>query len=83
MKAVRMTAKWCSPCSGLKKTLESKGITIEAVDIDENREMAMKYGVRGIPTILFLDDDGLEVDTRIVGAELTDAQYTKLKELSI
>jgi thioredoxin 1 len=82
MKAVRMTASWCQPCKSLARTLDLQGINIEAVDIDENREMAMKYNIRGVPTILILDDDGVEVE-RIVGAMPNDAQFEKLKELSI
>ena len=83
MKAIRMTASWCQPCAGLKKQLEQHNINIEAVDIDENTEMAVKYGIRGVPTILFLADDGTEAASRIVGAHLTAQQLKTLKELSL
>ena len=82
MKAVRMTASWCQPCKSLARSLDLQGIKIEAVDIDENREMAIKYNIRGVPTILILDDNGAEVE-RIVGAMPTEAEFDKLKELSI
>lgn len=82
MKAVRMTASWCRPCKSLARTLVQQGINIEAVDIDENTEMAVKYNIRGVPTILILEDDGTEVD-RYVGSMPNEAQFAKLKELSL
>jgi thioredoxin-like negative regulator of GroEL len=53
----------------LAKTLE--GITIEypieVIDIDENQDLAIQYGVRGVPTLVMLQDD---VETkRIVGMQ--------------
>lgn len=82
MKAVKFEASWCQPCKSLTRTLTQQGINIEAIDIDENTEMAVKYNIRGVPTILILDDDGKEVD-RYVGAMPNEAQFTKLKELSL
>jgi thioredoxin-like negative regulator of GroEL len=53
----------------LAKTLE--GITIdypiEVIDIDEHQDLAIQYGVRGVPTLVMLQDD---VETkRIVGMQ--------------
>jgi thioredoxin-like negative regulator of GroEL len=53
----------------LAKTLE--GITIdypiETIDIDESSNLAIQYGVRGVPTLVMLQDD---VETkRIVGMQ--------------
>ena len=68
-KVLRFTASWCQPCKMLAKTLE--GITIdypiEVIDIDENRELAIQYGVRGVPTLVMLENDA-EVK-RIVGVQ--------------
>jgi thioredoxin-like negative regulator of GroEL len=53
----------------LAKTLE--GITIdypiEVIDIDENQELSIQYGVRGVPTLVMLEND-VEVK-RIVGMQ--------------
>jgi thioredoxin 1 len=53
----------------LAKTLE--GITIdypiEVIDIDENQELSIQYGVRGVPTLVMLENDA-EVK-RIVGVQ--------------
>lgn len=65
-------APWCGPCrivgpilDDLAKQYEGK-VTIVKVNTDDNPQWATKYGVQGIPTILFVKG-GEEVD-RIVGA---------------
>jgi len=68
-KVLRFTASWCQPCKMLARTLEdiSTDYTIEVIDIDENRELAIQYGVRGVPTLVMLKDD---IETkRIVGMQ--------------
>jgi thioredoxin-like negative regulator of GroEL len=41
--------------------------TIEVIDIDENRELAIQYSVRGVPTLVMLQND---IETkRIVGMQ--------------
>lgn len=54
MKLIRFTASWCQPCKTLAKNLEQAGldIPIEVVDIDENEELATKYGIRSVPTVV-------------------------------
>lgn len=68
MKTVkRFTASWCGPCKMLAKNLESieTEVPIEVVDIDENLEVAAKYGIRGVPTLVMVEND---VETkRLVG----------------
>jgi len=53
-------APWCGPCrmvapvlDKLAKEQEGK-LVIAKVNTDENNEWAMKYGVQGIPTMLFV-----------------------------
>ena len=59
MKVLRFTASWCQPCKMLAKTLEDveTQIPIEVIDIDENQELAMDYGIRGVPTLVMIDGD--------------------------
>lgn len=65
-------APWCGPCRMVAPILEQLAdeyddkLVIAKVNTDENPEWAMKYGVQGIPTMLFVKDGDL-VD-RIVGA---------------
>jgi thioredoxin-like negative regulator of GroEL len=53
----------------LAKTLEGIIIDypIEVIDIDENQELSIQYGVRGVPTLVMLENDA-EVK-RIVGMQ--------------
>jgi len=65
-------APWCGPCRMVAPILDELGkeydgkLTIAKVNTDENPEWAMKYGVQGIPTMLFVKDG--EIVDRIVGA---------------
>jgi thioredoxin 1 len=53
-------APWCGPCKMVAPTLEklakeySGKMLVAKVNTDENPEWAMKYGVQGIPTMLFV-----------------------------
>lgn len=82
MKPILLSAPWCSNCTILKKTLDLHQINIEVVDTDADATLARQHNVRGLPTILILNDDGTEVE-RFVGAELKPAEIEKLKVLSI
>ena len=51
-------ATWCSPCQAMtpiieetKNTLGDKS-TVLKIDIDKNREVALKYGIKGVPTMI-------------------------------
>ncbi len=58
-KIVRFTASWCGPCKMLAKTLEQieTDIPIEVVDIDEHPDLATEYGIRGVPTLVMVEDN--------------------------
>ena len=58
-KLYRFTASWCQPCKMLSKTMEgiSLDYPIEVVDIDENQELAIQYGIRGVPTLVLTEND--------------------------
>ena len=64
-------AEWCGPCRAIAPVLEelaeaSEGrVTLMKVDVDGNPDLAVRYGIRSIPTILFLKQ-GAIVD-RVVG----------------
>lgn len=63
-------AEWCAPCRAIAPVLESLSedfagrATIAKLDIDSNQQVAMKYGIRSIPTVM-LFDKGEIVDTLI------------------
>ena len=58
-KLYRFTASWCQPCKMLAKTMEdiSLDYPVEVVDIDENQELAIQYGIRGVPTLVLIEND--------------------------
>ena len=61
-KILRFSASWCQPCKMLAKNLENTdlGVPIEVVDIDAAPELAEQYGIRSVPTLVYLKD-GKEV----------------------
>ena len=72
-------APWCGPCKMLTPILEKvkedvgDSAVISKVNVDENPQLASKYGVRSIPTILIFKNG--EIKETLVGlkqqAELT------------
>ena len=65
-------AEWCGPCKMVAPVLDDLSqeydgkIKFTKVDVDENPQTAMKYGIRSIPTLLVFKD-GSPVD-QVVGA---------------
>lgn len=66
-------ATWCGPCRKVGPYVEELAeqyagqAIIGKVDVDENDELAIRFGVRNIPTILFIKD-GQVVDKQIGAA---------------
>ncbi|MFZ4713950.1 MAG: thioredoxin [Bacteriovoracaceae bacterium] len=64
-------AEWCGPCKALSPVLEeiqnemSSKAQIVKVNVDECGEIAQKFGIRGIPTLIFFK--GGEVKSTLVG----------------
>jgi len=63
-------AEWCGPCKTIGPILEeldkemSETMDIAKVNIDENPDTPIKYGVRGIPTLI-LFNNGKILDTKV------------------
>ena len=58
-RVLRFTAGWCSPCKMLAlqlEDIENKPI-IEVIDIEEKSDIAIEYGIRGVPTLVMLDEN--------------------------
>ncbi|HSE93538.1 MAG TPA: thioredoxin [Methylomirabilota bacterium] len=72
MLMVDFWAEWCGPCRAIAPVLDemvraSAGrVALAKVNVDENPGLAARYGIRSIPTILFIKD-GKVVD-QVIGA---------------
>jgi thiol-disulfide isomerase/thioredoxin len=73
------SAEWCKYCQIAKRDLlenkdEVAEWNVEVVDADASREMVQQYGVKTLPTFIYLNDAGEEVD-RVAGYK----GYNRLK----
>ena len=79
-------AEWCGPCRMVGPAVEQIGrimtgrIKVAKLNVDENQEIAMKYGVRSIPSLI-LFKGGKEV-ARTIGAAPKET-YLKFIENSL
>lgn len=79
-------ATWCGPCVGMTPAVEAVAeeykdrVVVGKYNIDEQNDLAMKYRIMSIPTILFFKD-GKKTDIRLVGAQSIETMRAKLNEL--
>jgi thioredoxin 1 len=78
-------AEWCGPCKVLGPVLEELSgevkdkATIVKLNVDESRELATKYGIRGIPTLIFFNKG--EVVSTLVGNQPKDVILKNINQL--
>ena len=72
-------AEWCGPCKAIAPLLEDVATTysgklqVAKMNVDDNRDVPAKHGIRGIPTLILFKDG--QVTATKVGA-LSKAQLT-------
>ncbi len=78
-------AVWCGPCRMIAPIVEEMSTEYEGkavigkVDVDSNPNVAMKYGIRNIPTVLFVKNG--EVADKQVGAAPKQVFTSKMDAL--
>ena len=78
-------AGWCGPCKQIAPSVElaseefAERLLVAKANVDENPELASKYGVRGIPTLLFMKGD--QVVDRQVGVVSKARLWEKIDEV--
>lgn len=78
-------ATWCGPCKMLTPTIEKLAknyegrVNVFSVDVDQARNLATSFGIRGVPTVIFFKD-GAEKD-RVSGNVPYDNLAKKLDSI--
>ncbi len=77
-------AVWCGPCRMLAPTIEALAedykdqVVVGKMDVDQNPEVSQKFGIRSLPTVLFVKDG--EVVDKQVGAVPRSVLEKKIQE---
>ena len=52
------SAPWCGPCKMLSPVMEQVGNTIPVnkINVDEQSDLAQRYGIRSVPTVVLLEN---------------------------
>ncbi len=78
-------AEWCGPCRTIAPIIDELAteyegqVVIGKCDVEDNDDIVGKYGVRNIPTVIFLK--GGELVDKQVGAASKDAFKAKIEKL--
>jgi thioredoxin 1 len=72
-KILYFTGTWCQPCQILGPIMESLSgqINYEKIDVDNNQDLSIQYGVRNIPTLVLVENG--EAIGRLTGLQQKDA----------
>jgi thioredoxin 1 len=79
-------AEWCGPCKQIAPILDEVAreydgrLKVAKINVDENRQVPARFGIRGIPTLMLFRNGNVE-DTR-VGA-LSKSQLTAFLDSNI
>ena len=79
-------ASWCGPCRMLAPVMDDLAAQYEGkaivgkVNVDEERELAIRYGVMSIPTVIFFKD-GKEIDRKV--GVMPDKAYAAVLDANI
>ena len=78
-------ATWCGPCKAMGPSIDELATEYEGkaligkVDVEENNDLAEKYAIRSVPTLIFFKDG--EMVDKVVGLQPKAAREAKIKAL--
>ncbi len=82
---IDFSATWCGPCKKIAPIIEELACeyegkaTIGKCDVDDNDELTAKFGIRNVPTVLFIKNG--EVVDKHVGAAAKNVFVEKINAL--
>jgi thioredoxin 1 len=80
-------AEWCGPCKMLAPALDEIAVEqagrvkVAKVNVDNNPELAVRYGIQSIPTLLYFANG--EVRNQTIGAVSKKAIVSNLEKLTV
>ena len=69
-KLIKFEKNDCNPCAMVSEFLDRKGVEYERINAFDNPEMAMKFKVRTVPTVILMENDA-EVK-RVMGFKMEE-----------
>ena len=86
-KVIKFGASWCGPCRAYKPTFEKVSkmeefgdVEFQELDVETYEDEATKYGIRGVPSTVFISSNGEVVD-KLTGLQTEDALVKKIREV--
>lgn len=82
---IDFSATWCGPCKKISPIIDELAneyegkVNILKYDVDNNDELTAKFGIRNVPTVLFIKNG--EVVDKHVGAATKDTFVEKINNL--
>nr|WP_314080016.1 glutaredoxin domain-containing protein [uncultured Leptotrichia sp.] len=76
-KIIKFEKNDCNPCAMVSEFLDRKGVEYERINAFDNPEMAMKFKVRTVPTVILMENDA-EVK-RVMGFKMEELNEMTLE----
>jgi thioredoxin 1 len=82
---VKFSATWCTPCRVMEPTIENAAKQFEgkakimSIDVEEEPDLATKYKIRNVPTILYFKNG--EIKDKSVGAMNESDLFNRINNL--
>lgn len=74
MRLLKFEAPWCTKCQQMTQIMETMELPfhVEHINIDDNRNASIEYGIRGIPHMILMDENNNII--KRIGGVLTKQQ---------